>query len=161
VARQQCAPDCRACAREAAGEQQDPAAPFVHDLLAEVRPDGEYAMTGFFGQDRMAWETAGPLFDRSTEHLGTSDRGILMFREMLRDQIQAVAEGRDPLGTIRDPAKNQIIELPAWVTDVGSARSVDRGGVPASARTMAAVFDERHESIVIDPASPIFSKGNG
>jgi 5,5'-dehydrodivanillate O-demethylase oxygenase subunit len=161
VARQQCAPDCRACARESAGEQQDPKAPFVHDLLAEVSPNGEYAMNCFFGQDRMAWETAGPIADRGAEHLGTSDRGVIMFRELLSDQIQAVAEGRDPLGTIRDPAQNEIIELPAWVTDVGSARAVDRGGVRASAATMAAVFDARHESIVIDPAHPIFSQTNG
>ena len=137
-----------------------PEAPFVHDLLAEVQPDGEYSMNGFFGQDRMAWETAGPIADRSTEHLGTSDRGVIMFREMLREQIQAVEAGRDPLGTIRDPAQDQIIELPAWVTDVGSERSVNRGGVRASAGTMAAVFDARHESIVIDPTSPVFSKGS-
>ncbi|HLH22298.1 MAG TPA: Rieske 2Fe-2S domain-containing protein [Chloroflexota bacterium] len=154
-ARAQCAADCRACARLAAGEAQDPAAPFVHTLMPERLPGGDYAMNGFFGQDRMAWETAGPVFDRSAEHLATSDRGILLFRQMLREQIDAVAAGRDPLGTIRDPARDQVIELPAWVTDVGSARSVVRGAARASVASLAAVFDERHEVITVDPTAPV------
>jgi hypothetical protein len=34
----------------------------------------------------------------SEEHFGQSDRGILMIRRMLSDQLEAVAAGRDPLG---------------------------------------------------------------
>ena len=41
----------------------------------------------------------GPVSLHSEEHLVTSDRGIVMQRQMLRQQIAAVAEGKDPTGT--------------------------------------------------------------
>jgi 5,5'-dehydrodivanillate O-demethylase len=50
--------------------------------------------------------------DRTREHLGESDRGIIMFRRKLMEQAQIVASGGDPQGVIRDPAKNRRITLP-------------------------------------------------
>lgn len=41
---------------------------------------------------------------RSAEHLATSDRGIAMLRRLLQRQLEALREGRDPAGVIRDPA---------------------------------------------------------
>ena len=43
--------------------------------------------------------------------LGESDRGVIMFRKLLREQIQAVENGADPIGTNRDPAKDDVIQL--------------------------------------------------
>jgi 5,5'-dehydrodivanillate O-demethylase len=57
-------------------------------------------------QDRVAQETQGVIADRTKEHLGTSDQGILMLRKMIRDSIEAVQQGRDPMGVIRDPSGN-------------------------------------------------------
>ncbi|HZT08512.1 MAG TPA: Rieske 2Fe-2S domain-containing protein [Chloroflexota bacterium] len=54
-------------------------------------------------QDYMAWETQGQNADRTSERLATSDRGIVMLREMMREQIELVQQGRDPLGIVRDP----------------------------------------------------------
>ena len=59
----------------------------------------------------MAWETQGPLTDRATEHLGVGDEGIIEFRKLLKEQIERVQQGFDPIGVIRDPAKNQVIDL--------------------------------------------------
>ena len=73
--------------------------------------DGEYDLTGFYGQDRMAWETQGAIYDRSQEHLGATDRGIILFRQLLAEQITVVERGGEPLALVRDPAKNQIIEF--------------------------------------------------
>ncbi len=42
--------------------------------------NGEYPLTTFPSQDAMAWETEGPIFDRTREHLGASDMGIALFR---------------------------------------------------------------------------------
>ena len=39
----------------------------------------------------------------SEEHFGQSDRGILMMRRMLSDQLEAMAEGSDPIGVSFDP----------------------------------------------------------
>lgn len=72
---------------------------------------GEFSMTTFPSQDAMAWETEGPIFDRSEEHLGTSDQGIVKFRKMLREQIKIVQQGGEPIALVRDPEKNRIIEF--------------------------------------------------
>jgi 5,5'-dehydrodivanillate O-demethylase len=75
------------------------------------RPDGEYDLTTFPNQDLMAWETQGPIYDRTTELLGSSDRGITMYRKMLREEIEKVQAGQDPGGVIRDPALNESIPV--------------------------------------------------
>jgi 5,5'-dehydrodivanillate O-demethylase len=62
-------------------------------------------------QDRCAQESQGPILDRTTEHLGVSDEGVIMLRRMHRQSIEAVERGEDPIGVIRDPAKNEIIRI--------------------------------------------------
>jgi 5,5'-dehydrodivanillate O-demethylase oxygenase subunit len=62
-------------------------------------------------QDRMATEEQGPLLDRSRENLAASDRGIVLYRTILNNSLDAVAAGRDPLGVIRDPAQHKLIEF--------------------------------------------------
>ena len=59
-------------------------------------------------QDRVAQETQGVIADRTKEHLATSDQGILMLRKMIRESIDAVAQGRDPIGVIRDASQAAI-----------------------------------------------------
>ena len=44
--------------------------------------------------------------------LGTADRGIALYRKLLFDQLDVVARGGDPLGVVRDPERNAVIELP-------------------------------------------------
>jgi 5,5'-dehydrodivanillate O-demethylase oxygenase subunit len=56
------------------------------------------------------------IYDRSLENLGTSDRGIVLFRRMIRDSIEAVEQGKDPVGVIRDPGQNDIIRFDARKT---------------------------------------------
>ena len=71
---------------------------------------GEEELQTFYGQDRLVWETQGVVYDRSHEILGDSDRGIVMFRQMLEEQIDRVERGEDPtVAMVRDPAKNKII----------------------------------------------------
>jgi 5,5'-dehydrodivanillate O-demethylase len=62
-------------------------------------------------QDRCAQESQGPVLDRTTEHLGVSDEGVILLRRMHRQSIEAVERGEDPVGVIRDPAKNEIIRI--------------------------------------------------
>jgi len=50
----------------------------------------------------------GAITLHSEEHLAASDRGVVMFRRLLRQQIEAVRAGRDPLGVIFDPARATI-----------------------------------------------------
>ncbi len=72
--------------------------PFARfDLHAEVE-----------SQDYIAWETQGPIVDRTVERLATSDRWIVQQREMFRENIEKVQRGEDPFGVIRDPAHESI-----------------------------------------------------
>src|SRR5262247_2316190 len=64
------------------------------------------------GQDIMAWITQGPIADRSQEKLGESDKGIILYRRMLRQQLALVEAGGEPMNVFRDPEQNHCIELP-------------------------------------------------
>jgi 5,5'-dehydrodivanillate O-demethylase oxygenase subunit len=55
----------------------------------------------------MAWIAQGPISDRTQEHLVTSDKGVILYHELLREQMAVVERGGDPLGVIRDPALNE------------------------------------------------------
>jgi len=59
-------------------------------------------------QDRMAVEQQGVIADRSNEHLGVSDGGIVLMRRMMRESLALIEQGKDPLHIIRDPAKQKI-----------------------------------------------------
>ena len=45
------------------------------------------------------------------EHLGVGDEGIIVFRKLLKEQIERVDQGKDPLGIMRNPERNLIIEF--------------------------------------------------
>jgi 5,5'-dehydrodivanillate O-demethylase oxygenase subunit len=61
------------------------------------------------GQDHMAWETQGPVADRTNERLTTSDHGIVLLREVMEAELQKVEQGLDPMGVVRDP-QHEIID---------------------------------------------------
>lgn len=81
------------------------------DYVGTTDRNGEFHMDNFTSQDHMAWETQGPLADRSKEHLGEADRGIIMFRKLLREQIEAVQKGQDPVGVNYDAARDETIKM--------------------------------------------------
>jgi 5,5'-dehydrodivanillate O-demethylase len=64
------------------------------------------------GQDSMAWVAQGPIVDRTKEKLGDSDKGIILWRELLRRQIEVVADGGEPMNVFRDPEQNKNILVP-------------------------------------------------
>lgn len=72
---------------------------------------GEYRLEHVLVQDAMVWETQGALMDRTQEHLGVGDEGIIILRKLLREQIDIVRRGGEPLGVLRDPSKNRLIEF--------------------------------------------------
>ena len=80
--------------------------------LPQRDAEGEYKLDFIFAQDVMAWETQGRIAKRHLEALGTTDRGVIMFRNMLKRELLKVEAGEDPIGVIRDPEENRFIELP-------------------------------------------------
>lgn len=72
---------------------------------------GEHIVDYIEGQDIMAWVTQGDVNDRTGEHLGKSDVGVIMLRKMFREQMARVADGQDPtVGFTRE--EHQRIGLP-------------------------------------------------
>ena len=58
--------------------------------------------------DREAQVSQGPLAVHALENLVLSDRGIALFRRQLKRALDAVEEGRDPMGILRDPANRTV-----------------------------------------------------
>jgi 5,5'-dehydrodivanillate O-demethylase len=74
--------------------------------------NGDWIGDDIVAQDIMVMEAQGPIVDRSLELLGTTDMGIVRFRRLLKEQIELVSGGKDPINTYRDPAENQRLVLP-------------------------------------------------
>ncbi len=89
--------------------------------------DGEFITNFVDGQDIMCWATQGEIADRHLEKLGASDVGIILFRQLLKEQIERVERGEEPMNVFRDPAKNQIIPLPRERVHHGRVRDVGIG----------------------------------
>lgn len=75
------------------------------------------------GQDIAAWAGQGTIADRSQENLAASDVGVAMLRRMLKEQLDRVAKGLEPLGTVRDPEHNRCILLPMEKNKYGSGEA--------------------------------------
>jgi phthalate 4,5-dioxygenase oxygenase subunit len=50
----------------------------------------------FGSQDLMATESMGPIYDRTQEHLGTTDKAVIRMRRILIDAAKGLAEGKEP-----------------------------------------------------------------
>jgi 5,5'-dehydrodivanillate O-demethylase len=118
-----------------------------------LNEEGEYHMNTFSSHDGMAWETQGAIYDRSTEHLGVSDYGIVMLRQMLFDAMAAVERGDDPLGIVRDPDVAANIDLESWLAERDYSAGTVENAVAAVRRTRDEVFDDHHRIVDIPAAS--------
>ena len=72
-------------------------------------------------QDFFVWVTQGAIADRTQEHLGQSDVGIIMYRELLLEQIDKASRGEPLMEVYRDSAQNQCISLPQERDGVASS----------------------------------------
>jgi 5,5'-dehydrodivanillate O-demethylase len=73
---------------------------------------GEFIVDNVDGQDMMAWISQGAIADRTLENLGATDKGVVMYRRMLKREMEKVAAGIDPMGLVRDSSRNKCIDLP-------------------------------------------------
>jgi hypothetical protein len=96
------------------------------DFGMRDRPPGVYERVddGWWGipsrdQDQMAVETQGPIADRASEHLASSDRGVLLLRDLVQEAIADVRQGRDPIGVLRDVEDNAYLAFEAQMDEIG------------------------------------------
>ena len=57
---------------------------------------GRHIVDYIEGQDVMAWVSQGRIADRTSEHIGKSDIGVIMIRRMFKAQMARVEAGRTP-----------------------------------------------------------------
>ena len=83
----------------------------LYDVPLMDEKTGRHAINFTIGQDTMAWTTQGPIADRTQEKLGESDKGIILYRRLLQEQMAIVEDGGEPMNVFRDPAKNILIPV--------------------------------------------------
>jgi 5,5'-dehydrodivanillate O-demethylase oxygenase subunit len=74
--------------------------------------NGGWISSHIMNQDFVAWVGQGVVADRTKEHLGSSDRGIILQRQRFLSDLEAIARGQDPKAIIRDPGVNRSVPLP-------------------------------------------------
>ena len=87
-------------------EPEDPPVEYLEpykDNPGAIHPEAHYTMHTVLAQDHAMWETQGAVTDRTKEHLSYSDRGVVLLRRVLLENIDRVRRGEDPLGVVRDP----------------------------------------------------------
>ena len=63
------------------------------------------------GQDQTAWVIQGPITDRTTERLGVSDVGIIMYRRLLDEQMKVLEDGGEPMNIHRDDKGTIVLPI--------------------------------------------------
>jgi 5,5'-dehydrodivanillate O-demethylase len=94
--------------------------PFWYGSIIDEKT-GRYITSHVMNQDFVAWMGQGVITNRGREHLGRSDAGVVMMRRRMIEQMDIVAAGGEPKGLLRDPERNEMIELPIiwrkWLRD--------------------------------------------
>ena len=92
---------------------------------------GEQASATFTGMgfdinihDQFACESQGPIQDRSRENLGTTDKGIVLYRRILLDAIRKSEAGETPL-MVLDPAAATALKGPPAIDGIGPTDGMD------------------------------------
>ena len=71
-------------------------------------------------QDRVAQESQGEIYDRTREHLGASDEGVILLRQTIQESIEAVRQGQDPFWILRSSEENNKITFDASMAEIGA-----------------------------------------
>lgn len=97
--------------------------------------NGEYILDYVLGQDMVAWYEQGQITDRTREHLYEGDKVVIAYRQMLKEQIELVQRGGDPMNVIRDPAEHVpwVPTLEGW--PAATIEAATRTSLPWRQRT--------------------------
>ncbi|MEE8518946.1 MAG: Rieske 2Fe-2S domain-containing protein [Dehalococcoidia bacterium] len=83
--------------------------PYVEAPLTDE--SGAYILDNVLSQDMVAWYGQGEVADRTQEHLGVSDACVIAYRKLLKEQIEIVQKGGEPINVFRDPSTIERPEL--------------------------------------------------
>jgi 5,5'-dehydrodivanillate O-demethylase oxygenase subunit len=112
--------------RAAPGADEPPQERIPYRYVPLNDDKNRYILDYVFNQDYSVWVGQGPIARRDLERLGESDRGIILFRQLLEQEMEAVARGDDPMNTFRDPVANACIEPPLEHVKFGASHRPER-----------------------------------
>jgi 5,5'-dehydrodivanillate O-demethylase len=110
---------------------EQPRIPYWHGPITDPAT-GRWITSHVMNQDFVAWAGQGVIADRTKEHLGESDRGLILFRRRMLEEAAVVARGGEPKAVVRDATKNARIALPR----VRQGRGAPMGVTPDRPRPM-------------------------
>jgi 5,5'-dehydrodivanillate O-demethylase oxygenase subunit len=105
------------------------------------------------GQDVIAWPLQGDIVDRSQERLAESDKGLILFRRFLQEQMDLVEDGGEPINVFRDAARNQRLELP--IQNYGGAESYRKGSLPLMTTGSNSPYLDEIEKLMLQGAAAL------
>jgi 5,5'-dehydrodivanillate O-demethylase len=115
---------------------------------------GQAILDYIIAQDMVAWWSQGPLTDRTTEHLAASDSVVIAYRKLLREQIQRVTAGEEPINVFHDPDRAFRPELRLPNLSMADRDTVG-GGYRAAVSRALAPGERPNQPRPTDPASVI------
>jgi hypothetical protein len=80
---------------------------YLQDRESQRRGDFT-GIQDFMNEDAVATESMGPIYDRSREHLGMSDRGVIALRKYLLAKLASFEDGAEPPHRVTDAARNDM-----------------------------------------------------
>lgn len=83
-------------------EDEAPQAQVPFDERPLFDENGRIVRDYVAAQDQVAWVIQGPVMDRTSERLGVTDVGLIMFRRMLDEQMDVVADGGTPMNVYEE-----------------------------------------------------------
>ena len=72
----------------------------------------------FLNHDGCATESMGPIFDRSQEHLGVSDKAVIAVRKFLINALKQFQDGKEPPHIVRDPERNRFSHIDTFAQTI-------------------------------------------
>ncbi|MFZ0424423.1 MAG: aromatic ring-hydroxylating dioxygenase subunit alpha [Xanthobacteraceae bacterium] len=111
--------------------------------------DGRWISSHVINQDIVAWVGQGRIADRTLENLRSSDIGISMMRQRFFAEMDAVADGRDPMGVMRDPAAARNVPLPNMMREINIA------GLPLEELRKHPLFGPRFKEFQFHVGQPV------
>jgi phenylpropionate dioxygenase-like ring-hydroxylating dioxygenase large terminal subunit len=93
------------------GESESPSG--REQLAPGGRKNRSYEYVQRHPDDKEAVEGQGPIALHRLEHLVTSDKGVMLYRTILRRAIETALRGGDPKGILRDPSQASFVTTSA------------------------------------------------
>jgi nitrite reductase/ring-hydroxylating ferredoxin subunit len=72
----------------------------------------------FLNEDGCATESMGPIYDRSREHLGVSDKAVIAVRKYLINAVREFQGGKEPPHLVHDPARNHFTHVDTFAETI-------------------------------------------